>query len=64
VWLTRIIVRIDPSTGEVLGSLDLSTLPEPADDEDAVLNGIAYDAASDRLWVTGKLWGSIYEIAR
>ena len=48
----------------VKGWIDLSTLPEaqqPAD-QDAVLNGIAYDAAHDRLFVTGKDWPHLYEI--
>ena len=64
VWLTDLIVRIDPATGDVLGVIDLtglldtSTLTEPAD----VLNGIAYDAATGRLFVTGKLWPTLYEI--
>jgi len=64
VWLTDLIVRIDPATGDVLGVIDLtglldtSTLTQPAD----VLNGIAYDAATGRLFVTGKLWPALYEI--
>jgi glutamine cyclotransferase len=65
VWGTNVIARIDPRSGEVLGRLDLSGLPEPHhDDPDAVLNGIAYDESGDRLFVTGKLWGSVFEIAR
>ena len=64
VWLTNVIVRIDPATGNIVGLIDLSDLPDatakrPADD---VLNGIAYDAAGDRLFVTGKLWKSVYQI--
>ena len=64
VWLTNVIVRIDPATGDVVGLIDLSDLPDaiatrPADN---VLNGIAYDAAADRLFVTGKLWQSVYQI--
>jgi glutamine cyclotransferase len=64
VWLTDLIVRIDPATGDVLGVIDLtglldtSTLTQPAD----VLNGIAFDAAGGRLFVTGKLWPALYEI--
>jgi glutaminyl-peptide cyclotransferase len=64
VWQTNRIARIDPRTGVVKGWIDLSTLPEaqqPAD-QDAVLNGIAYDAAHDRLFVTGKDWPHLYEI--
>ena len=63
VWNTSFIVRIDPRSGDVVGRLDLSGLPEPAhDDPNAVLNGIAYDEAGDRLFVTGKLWQSVFEV--
>lgn len=65
VWQTNYIVRIDPKTGAVTGVIDLSPLVK---DEQAkgrpidVLNGIAYDAEHDRLFVTGKLWPDLYEI--
>jgi glutamine cyclotransferase len=63
VWGASTIARIDPGSGAVLGYLDLSGLPEPQhDDPDAVLNGIAYDAERDRLFVTGKRWSSVFEI--
>jgi glutamine cyclotransferase len=63
VWGSTLVARIDPRSGKVLGYVDLSGLPEPRhDDPDAVANGIAYDAAGDRLFVTGKRWGSVYEI--
>jgi glutamine cyclotransferase len=64
VWQTDRIARISPTDGKVLGWIDLSGIipkaerPEP----DAVLNGIAYDSAGDRLFVTGKLWPKIFEI--
>jgi glutaminyl-peptide cyclotransferase len=64
VWHTDRIVRISPATGKVLGSIDLSGLL-PADEKsspEAVLNGIAYDPAHDRLFVTGKLWPKLFEI--
>jgi glutamine cyclotransferase len=65
LWLTNLIARIDPRSGEVLGYLDLAALPEPPrGDPDGVLNGIAYDEREDRLFVTGKLWASVYQIAR
>jgi glutamine cyclotransferase len=65
VWLTSTIARVEPRSGEVNGYLDLSELPEAQGrDPDAVLNGIAYDERADRLFVTGKLWGTMYEIAR
>jgi len=63
VWGSNVIARIDPRTGEVRSFVDLSGLPEPHhDDVDSVLNGIAYDEAGDRLFVTGKRWSSMYEI--
>jgi len=64
VWQTAFIVRIDPATGQVLGLVNFSGLLAPADrtpDID-VLNGIAYDAAGDRLFVTGKNWPKLFEV--
>lgn len=64
IWHTDRIVRIDPHTGNILGWIDLTSLLAPGErrDEEAVLNGIAYDEAKDRLFVTGKLWPKIFEI--
>jgi glutamine cyclotransferase len=64
VWQTNYIVRIDPRTGVVTGVIDLSPLvrQEQAKGQIDVLNGIAYDAEHDRLFVTGKLWPDLYEI--
>jgi glutamine cyclotransferase len=64
VWHTDRIARISPATGQVLGWIDLAGLLPAAQrsDPEAVLNGIAYDAAHDRLFVTGKLWPSLYAI--
>jgi len=64
IWQTGLIARIDPQTGAVKAWIDLSTLPEAVQlrDQDAVLNGIAYDRAGDRLFVTGKNWPHLYEI--
>jgi glutaminyl-peptide cyclotransferase len=65
IWLTNRIARIDPATGHVVGWIDLTglfdvnTLPRPVDD---VLNGIAWDAQHDRLFVTGKNWPKLFEI--
>ena len=64
IWQTSIIVRINPATGVVTGRIDLSGLPLAQDrngNED-VLNGIAYDAKTDRLFVTGKQWSRLYEV--
>jgi glutamine cyclotransferase len=65
VWHTNRIARISPRTGKVLGWVDLSGLMSGGYrlDAEAVLNGIAYDAASRRLFVTGKLWPKLFEIA-
>jgi glutamine cyclotransferase len=64
VWQTDKVARISPKTGKVLGWINLSGLLNPMYQRhpDAVLNGIAYDAATKRLFVTGKLWPNIYEI--
>jgi glutamine cyclotransferase len=63
VWKTQRIARISPKTGQVLGWVDLSGLLDPRDAEGVdVLNGIAYDAKGDRLFVTGKLWPKLFEI--
>ncbi len=64
VWQTDRIAMIAPDTGRVVGWIDLEGLlsaedrAEPVD----VLNGIAYDADTDRLFVTGKLWPKLFEI--
>jgi glutamine cyclotransferase len=64
VWYSDRIARISPVSGKVLGWIDLSGLLPRSErnDGEAVLNGIAYDAAHDRLFVTGKLWPRLFEI--
>jgi glutamine cyclotransferase len=64
IWHSDRIARISPVTGKILGWIDLTgLLPESERSSDeAVLNGIAYDAEHDRLFVTGKLWPKIFEI--
>ncbi|MBN1566842.1 MAG: glutaminyl-peptide cyclotransferase [Acidobacteria bacterium] len=64
VWQTDRIARISPQSGKVLGWIDLQGLLGPMYrmETDAVLNGIAYDPASKRLFVTGKLWPRLFEI--
>jgi glutamine cyclotransferase len=62
VWQTEVIVRIDPADGRVTGFVNLAGLHQGTDPTDDVLNGIAYDPASGRLFVTGKRWDTIYEI--
>jgi glutamine cyclotransferase len=64
VWRTDLVARISPVTGKVEAWIDLAGLLDRAGSSDTtdVLNGIAYDAESDRLFVTGKLWPSLFEI--
>jgi glutamine cyclotransferase len=64
VWQTDFIARISPSSGHVLGWIDLTGLLTPAEQRGGadVLNGIAYDAARKRLFVTGKRWPKLFEI--
>jgi glutamine cyclotransferase len=64
VWQTDRIARIDPATGLVTGWIDLFGLLQVEDTAQTpdVLNGIAYDAKGDRLFVTGKLWPALFEI--
>ena len=64
VWRSDRVARIDPQTGRVKGWLDLKGLLGEAErtGEEDVLNGIAYDATGDRLFVTGKLWPKLFEI--
>jgi glutaminyl-peptide cyclotransferase len=65
VWQTDWILRIDPHDGRVVGLVNLAGLLKPSDripGQTDVLNGIAYDAKGDRLFVTGKNWPKLYEI--
>ena len=63
VWQTHRIARISLKTGSVTQWIDLTGLLDPRDMAGAdVLNGIAYDAAGDRLFVTGKWWPKLFEI--
>ena len=64
IYLTDNIVRIDPETGKVLGIVNLTGIlkPKDRDNNTEVLNGIAYDSESNRLFVTGKYWSKLFEI--
>ena len=63
VWLTDRIAIIAPDSGRVTAWLDLASIRGPVrSGTDDVLNGIAYDAARDRLFVTGKYWSRLFEI--
>jgi glutaminyl-peptide cyclotransferase len=63
VWQTPRLARISPKTGAVVGWIDLTGLLDPREAAGTdVLNGIAYDAKGDRLFVTGKWWPKVFEI--
>lgn len=64
LWHADRIARINPQTGAVAGWINLTGLLSRGEvqDEEAVLNGIAYDEATGRLFVTGKLWPKLFEI--
>ena len=64
IWQTDLIARIDPSSGKVLGYINLQgILSDPETDTNVnVLNGIAYDQAGKRIFVTGKNWPKLFEI--
>ena len=65
VWKTDTIIAIDPKTGAVLQRIDLGSLyPVSKRDPNAdVLNGIAYDAATRRIFITGKKWPHLYQVS-
>jgi glutaminyl-peptide cyclotransferase len=65
LYMQNYIIKIDPTSGKVVGKADLSSLKKEADAmyaDSEYMNGIAYDSASKKIYVTGKLWPSIYEI--
>jgi len=63
IWYEDRIARISPETGDIIGWIDLSNLyPSRQRSKEDVLNGIAFDEASGRLFVTGKNWPKLYEI--
>ena len=63
VWMTDLIVRIAPASGKVAGYIDLRGLLSASERASTdVLNGIAYDGAHDRLFITGKWWPKLFEI--
>lgn len=64
VWRYDAIVRINPASGKVLGVVDAASLREKVTSPHKidVLNGIAYDAANEQLYVTGKFWPKLFAI--
>lgn len=65
IWHSDLIARIDPASGAIKGFIDLTAVTASLrlSDTEAVLNGIAYDAQADKLYVTGKDWPKLFEIA-
>jgi glutamine cyclotransferase len=64
IWMSDLIARIDPASGKVVGYIDLKGIL-PASDKNPdtdVLNGIAFDKAGNRIFVTGKRWPKLFEI--
>ena len=62
IWQTNTIAIINPDTGQVTAWINLSALPDANNSSQNVLNGIAYDQQSNRLFVTGKDWPNLYQI--
>ncbi|MBE7169840.1 MAG: glutaminyl-peptide cyclotransferase [Williamsia sp.] len=65
IWQTNFIIKIDPANGKVVGKYDLTALYNEAAKKFAdanVLNGIAFDSAANKVYVTGKTWPNLYEI--
>ena len=64
VWHMDRIARINPNSGKIMAWIDLTGIKPKfgTQDSDAVLNGIAYDAAKKRIFVTGKYWAFLFEI--
>lgn len=65
IWHTDMIVRIDPASGAITGVIDLGDIAASVatPDSEAVLNGIAWDDKAGKLYVTGKRWPKLFEIA-
>lgn len=65
IFKTQTIVRFNPESGQVIGYLQFDHLPLPGDEHPAqdVFNGIAYDPTDQSVWVTGKNWSRLYQIA-
>lgn len=65
IWFSRRIARIDATTGKVVGWIDATPLwqrVDLADPQEDVLNGIAYDRDTKKLYVTGKRWPKLFEV--
>lgn len=64
IWMTDLIARIDPVSGKIIAYIDLKGILKDPDTDTSVnvLNGIAYDKAGNRIFITGKNWPNMFEI--
>jgi glutamine cyclotransferase len=65
IWKTNLVVKIDTATGKVVGTMEFNTIAHDASIKNPradVMNGIAYDSAADKIYVTGKMWANIYQL--
>jgi glutamine cyclotransferase len=62
IWMTNFIIIIDPATGLVRKAIDCTALHPSPTNQEMTLNGIAFDEQERRLYITGKLWPTIFEI--
>ncbi len=65
IWQTNEIVKIDPATGNIVAKMDLGSLAADARTKYAralEMNGIAFDSAANKVYITGKMWPKVYEI--
>jgi glutaminyl-peptide cyclotransferase len=67
VWQSEFIIKIDPATGNVVGKMDLPGLlqkyaPKEITENTDVLNGIAYDSTTKKMYITGKRWPKLFEV--
>jgi glutamine cyclotransferase len=65
IYQTPYIIRIDPNTGKVLGKADFTSLEKEVklkNPDVDYMNGIAWDSAKNKIYITGKLWPNIYEV--
>jgi glutamine cyclotransferase len=66
IWMKDLVIKIDPQSGNIVGKIDLSALTNEAkkiNPKADVLNGIAYDSITDKVYITGKLWPHIYQVS-
>jgi len=65
IWTTNFIVKIDPVSGKIIGKLDLGFIKQEQQNKNPgaqEMNGIAYDAAADKVYITGKMWADSYQL--